>query len=108
VYNINTRHGIDLHFPQSNLTLFQKGAYYSRIKIFNHLPLFIKSLSHDFKQFKSALMKFLISNSFYSVEEFLNYKQTKDLGSLQVIKFFNFIMLLSLSILYNEWRLYNN
>jgi hypothetical protein len=82
VYNMNTRHGIDLHFPHSNLTLFQKGAHYSKIKIFNHILLFIKSLSHDLKQFKSALMKFVTSNSFYSVEEFFNYKQTKDLGSL--------------------------
>jgi hypothetical protein len=73
--------------PQWNRTLFHKGAYYSGIKIFNHLLLFIKSLSHNLKQCKSALKKFLISNSFYSVEEFLNYKKTKDLGSLQGIKF---------------------
>jgi hypothetical protein len=74
MYSIDTRHGIDLHFPHSNLTLFLKGVYYSGIKIFNHLPLVIQSLSHNLKQFKAALMKFLTSKPFYSIKEFLNFK----------------------------------
>ena len=37
-HSINTRSVINLHLPMCNLTIFQKGAYYSGIKLFNHLP----------------------------------------------------------------------
>ena len=56
-----------------NLTVFQKEAYYSGIKLFNHLPLKIKSLSNKIKLFKRALKRFLNLHSFYSVEEYLEY-----------------------------------
>ena len=35
IHNINTRSNINLHLPVCNLTLFQKGAYFSGIKLFN-------------------------------------------------------------------------
>jgi len=38
-HNLDTRQRNNLHFPQANLTIYQKGAYYSGIKIFNNLPL---------------------------------------------------------------------
>ena len=44
IHNITTRSNTNLHPPVCNLTVFQKGAYYSGIKLFNHLPLKIKSL----------------------------------------------------------------
>jgi hypothetical protein len=31
--------------PQANLTIYQKGAYYSGIKIFNNLTLEIKNVA---------------------------------------------------------------
>jgi hypothetical protein len=31
--------------PQTNLNIYQKGAYYSEIKIFNNLPLEIKNVA---------------------------------------------------------------
>ena len=37
-HNINTRQRNKLHLPQKNQTIYQKGAYYSGIKIFNNLP----------------------------------------------------------------------
>jgi len=40
VHTINTRHRSDLHPPSINLTKYQKGVYYSGIKIFSHLPQF--------------------------------------------------------------------
>jgi hypothetical protein len=46
-HNINTRSNINLHPPLCNLTIFLKGAYFSGIKLFNHLPLKIKSLSNE-------------------------------------------------------------
>jgi hypothetical protein len=60
----------------ANLKLFQKGVFYSGIKTHNHLPKTIKELSHDVKQFRLALKRFIISNSFYSLEEYfdINWK----------------------------------
>ena len=70
IHNINTRYNYDLHLPSANLTLFQRGVLYSGSRIYNHLPLNIKSLSNDVKHFKSTLKNYLLENSFYSVEEF--------------------------------------
>jgi hypothetical protein len=72
-HNINTRSNINLHPPVCNLTIFQNGAYFSGIKLFNHLPLKIKSLSNKIRLFKPALKRFLNLNSFYSVEEYFEY-----------------------------------
>jgi len=55
------------------LTVFQKGAYYSGIKLINHLPLKIKSLSSEIKLFKPVLKRFLNLHSFYAVEEYSEY-----------------------------------
>jgi hypothetical protein len=37
IHSINTRQNFNLQQPQANLTLYQKGAYYSGIKVFNNL-----------------------------------------------------------------------
>jgi hypothetical protein len=42
---------MDLHLPSSKLTIYQKGTYYTAIKIYNSLPLQIKETAHDVKQF---------------------------------------------------------
>jgi len=47
-----------LYLPQANLTIYQKGSYYSGIKIFNYLPLEIKIIACNQKKFKIALKKF--------------------------------------------------
>jgi hypothetical protein len=73
IHNISTRSNINLHPPVCNLTLFQKGAYFSGMKLFNHLPLKIKSLSNEIKLFKPALKRFLNLHSSYSVEEYFEY-----------------------------------
>jgi len=72
IHAINTRHKNNLYVPAPNLTLYQKGVYYSGIKIFNHLPTTIKNLSSDRNKFPIALKKFLLNNSFYSLEEYFN------------------------------------
>jgi hypothetical protein len=56
VYNMNTRHKHNYHPPSSNLSLYQKGVYFTGIKVFNNLPQSIKNLCNDTKQFKSALI----------------------------------------------------
>jgi hypothetical protein len=69
IHSINTRqNNNNLHYPTCNLTAFQKGTYYLGIKVFNSLPLSIKNIVYDRKQFKFALKIFLLLNSFYSLE----------------------------------------
>jgi hypothetical protein len=61
-----------LYRPQTNLTIYQRGPYYFGIKLFNHLPLTIKELAYDIKQFTAALKAFLHSKSFYTLDEYCN------------------------------------
>jgi len=67
----NTRHRNDLHLPQATLTMYQKGVYYSGIKVFNGLPRALKDISSKPGKFKIVLRKFLQTRSFYSLDEFL-------------------------------------
>jgi hypothetical protein len=71
IHSINTRHRSDLFPPSTTLSKYHKGVYYSGIKIFSHLPQCIKHLSCDIKKFKSALKKFLLQGSFYTLDEFM-------------------------------------
>jgi len=48
--NIDTRQRNNLYLPQANLTIYQKGAYYSGIKIFHNLPLEIKNVTGNQKK----------------------------------------------------------
>jgi len=51
IHDRNTRYNHNLYLPSTNLTLVQKGVLYSGSKIYNHLPLNIKMVSKDDKQF---------------------------------------------------------
>jgi len=55
-----------------NVEIYQKDIYYSGIKICNHLPTAIKDLSGDKNEFKLALKRYILHNSFYSLEEYIN------------------------------------
>jgi hypothetical protein len=72
VHEINARQTFDLYVPTANLTIYQKGVYYSGIQIYNHLPTAIKDLSDYKNKFKLALKRHLLHNSFYSLEEYFN------------------------------------
>ena len=72
-HNIDTRQRNNLYLPQENLTIYQKGAYYSWIKIFNNLPLEIKIVADNQKKFKLALKKLLCTYTFYAMEEYLTH-----------------------------------
>jgi hypothetical protein len=69
-HNINTRQKNFLHLPQVFLAMYQKGVYYSDINIFNGLPKAIKNISTKPKKFKTALKHYLLTHSFYSLDEF--------------------------------------
>jgi len=58
-HNLDTRQRNNLYLPQANLTIYQKGAYYSGIRIFNNLPLQFKKVADNQKKFKIALKNFL-------------------------------------------------
>jgi len=68
--NSSVQYKHHLHRPTANLSCFQKGTSYSRIKIFNNLPQSITSLRNEKPQFNVALKNFLCAHSFYSVDEF--------------------------------------
>jgi len=74
IHNYKTRNNNNFQRPISNLSKFNKGAYVLGIKVFNHLPQYIKALTSDHKYFKSTLKRFLYHHSFYSVNEYYEYK----------------------------------
>jgi hypothetical protein len=59
IHGINTRQHNNLHQPLSNLTKYQKGIYYSGLKVYNNLPPHIKDTSDDLKKFEAQLKQFL-------------------------------------------------
>ena len=75
VHGLNTRAKHDLHIPVANLSIFQKGVLSSGTKLFNYLPKTLKQLSNDIPKFRASLKRFLLANSFYSVEEYYCWKK---------------------------------
>jgi hypothetical protein len=72
VHNHDTRSAKNFHLPITNLTIYQKGAYDTGIKILNYLPTHIKNVANEIQVFKKTLKRFLLDNSFYSIEEYFN------------------------------------
>jgi len=73
IHSHSTRMASNFHVPTAKLTKYQKGAHYMGIKIFNHLPGYIKCLINEKQIFKNTLEKFLLDNIFYSINEYLNH-----------------------------------
>jgi hypothetical protein len=71
-HSLETRQSNNLYTPQANLTSYQKGAYYSGIKICNKLPSDIKNINDNIILFKAALKKILYTNSFYTLDEYFD------------------------------------
>jgi hypothetical protein len=63
-------------------------VYYASIKIFNKLPECIANLVMDKKHFILALKLFLSVQSFYSINEFLDYQGEMDIDDRFVRKKF--------------------
>jgi hypothetical protein len=66
IHSINTRNNFDFYQQLSHLTIYQQGPFYMVIKVYNSL--------HNIKKFKSSLRRFLHQHSFYTLDEYLNYK----------------------------------
>ena len=72
IHKINTRQTYDLYVATANLAMYQKGVYYSGIKIYINLPTAIQDLSGDKNKFKLDLKRYLLHNSLYTLEEYFN------------------------------------
>jgi len=72
VHNHDTRSTNNFHLPITNLTKYQKLDHYVGINIFNHLPTHIKREANKIQVFETALKRFLLSNSYCSIEEYFN------------------------------------
>ena len=79
IHTYKTRNYLNFHLSTGNLTEFYKGPYISGTKAFNHLPRHIKILVNDMKCFKLSLKRFLCHHSFYSVEEYYEHIDDKDM-----------------------------
>jgi len=77
IHKYKTRNNSNLRCPIANLSKFNKGACISGIKVFNDLPQYINSLTNDHKYFKCTLKRFLYQHSFYSVNEYYEYKEDR-------------------------------
>ena len=75
IHSFNTRFNHDLHIPIANLAVFKKRVWYSGTKVYSHLPPTLKQLSHDVFKFKMGLKRFLLANSFYTLDEYYSWKQ---------------------------------
>jgi len=64
------RHKQDVH-RQLLTSVYKKGVYYFGIKLYTKLSLKIKCLSNNSRQFKIAQKEFLLTHTFYSVDEFI-------------------------------------
>ena len=57
-HDSNTRHKNNFQLPQATLAMYQKGVYYSGVKVFNSLPRTLKDISSKLRKFKIALKHF--------------------------------------------------
>jgi len=74
IHSFNARFNHDLHIPVANLAVFQKGVWYSGTEVYNHQPPTLKQLSDDVFKFKTTLKRFLLANSFYTLDEYYGWK----------------------------------
>lgn len=69
-HTYNTRFKNNFQYPRHRLTLVEKTPTYMGKKLFNKLPAEYKNQIQS-KSFKSSLTEFLLSNTYYSINEFL-------------------------------------
>ena len=60
IHGFSKRYDYNFHLPSAKLKLFHKGVFHSGIETYNHLPKSIKEPSHDVKQLRLAMKKFII------------------------------------------------
>ena len=61
------------------MAIYRKSTYYMGLKGFNSLPSYIKDKLQDIKQFGLLIKNFLYCNTFYTSDEYFNYKKKKNI-----------------------------
>ena len=61
IHRIDTRYKNQLHGPVAKLSCFQKGVFYSGIKILNSSPSANVECKNNKSQFKASLRRFLVA-----------------------------------------------
>jgi hypothetical protein len=74
VHHIYTRQSGKFHVSSVRLSSIQGGVLYSSITIYNNLPQNIQILIDNVNIFRYTLKNFLISNAFYSTDEYISGK----------------------------------
>jgi hypothetical protein len=69
-HSYDTQTKSDLFMSSHNTKSFEQSITYNGMLIYNNMSSEIKSIKST-TQFKEILTKFLLENSFYSVEEFM-------------------------------------
>jgi hypothetical protein len=77
IHKYRTRYNYNICLPIVSLSQFNKKAYFSEIKIFNHHPEYIKCLSNDRKYFTTTVTRFLHLHSFTRLKKILNIRKIK-------------------------------
>jgi hypothetical protein len=76
VHGINTRNKEHLHRLVTHLSAYQRGVYYTGVRLFNRLPTNISLMKHDKNLFRLALRSYLLEHCFYSINEFTDQTGT--------------------------------
>jgi hypothetical protein len=74
IHKRNSRQGTNLHQPLVSLSRYHKGLFNLGTKIFTNLPSSIKESHVTSQNFKLLLRNFLYSNTFYTLDEYFDYK----------------------------------
>jgi hypothetical protein len=75
IYSVYTRNKNHLHRPITNLSCFQKVAYCTGVRIFSSLSPSPKTILGKKEKFKVVLRRYLNTHTFYSVNEFRQFKK---------------------------------
>jgi hypothetical protein len=76
VHGIITRNKEHLHRPVTHLSAYQRGVYYTGVRLFNRLPTNIFTMKHDKNLFRLALQSYLLEHCFHSVNKFIDQTGT--------------------------------
>lgn len=74
-HQYNTRNTTNFAMPIHHLTLYEKKPCYAGARLFNLLPEQLKRI-HQERNFKKHLTKWLLEHSFYTLEEFVTWRNT--------------------------------
>jgi hypothetical protein len=71
-HNINMRQKLNFLNIEQIYLYIKKGVHSLDIKVFSTLPQSLKKATGNIKQFKTALKCYLLTHSFYSIDEYFN------------------------------------